>query len=172
MTLEELNQIRKQVDDKINEAYAIQNKAEWQYIEERLPFPFRRYQQVIVKLEVTEETRKFLTDEYKAKPRYQAGTLYQVKGMLIGYHIGKKGDIRPCFWGGKPYYSLNDKIISITPAKKQRTEKCQSCFHCRKGACYVTGDNNPTQQVDENMFVCGYYFPRGESKFKGGTDNE
>ena len=95
MTFEELKQVRKKIDDRINDAYVELNKTEWQYIEERLPFPFRRYQQVIVKLEVTEETRKFLTDEYKAKPRYQAGTLYQVKGMITGYIIGKKGDIRP-----------------------------------------------------------------------------
>lgn len=160
MTFEELKQIRKHIDDRVNDAYEELSKAEWQYVEERLPFPFRRYQQVIVKLKVTEETRKLLTDEYKAKPRYQAGTLYQVKGMITGYHIGKKGDIRPCFWGGKPYYSLNDKIISITPAKKQRPEKCESCYHFRKEACYLSGGDKPTQQVDESMFVCGWYFPR------------
>ena len=57
MTFEELKQLRKKTDDIVNDAYSELHDAEWAYIEERLPFPFRKYQQVIVKLEVSEETR-------------------------------------------------------------------------------------------------------------------
>lgn len=160
MTFEELQQLRQEKEQKVSEAYAELNKAEWQYTEERLPFPFRKYQQVIVKLEVTEETRSRMMPEYAAKPKNRLGRQYQVAGMLTGYAIGKKGELRPCFWGGKPTYSFYDKIISIEAAKKQRTEKCSTCHFYKKGACYMAGGNNPTQQVTEDMFVCGHYYER------------
>ncbi|MBQ8874720.1 MAG: hypothetical protein IJY60_05375 [Bacteroides sp.] len=160
MTFEELKQLRKKTDDIVNDAYSELHDAEWAYIEERLPFPFRKYQQVIVKLEVSEETRANMMPDYAAKPKNRLGRQYQVSGMITGYAIGKKGEIRPTFWGGKPHYSFYDKIISITAAKKQRPEKCTSCYYYKKGACYMTGGIHPTQQVDKDMFVCGHYYER------------
>lgn len=160
MTFEELKELRKKKDDIVSNAYDELNKAEWAYVEERLPFPFRKYQHVIVKLEVTEETRSRMMPEYAAKPKNRLGRQYQVSGMITGYAIGKKGEIRPCFWAGKPTYSFYDKIISIEAAKKQSQEKCTSCYFYKKGACYMAGGNHPTQQVTEDMFICGHYYER------------
>lgn len=159
MTFEELKQLRKKKEDIVDKAYEDLNKAEWAYIEERLPFPFRKYQRVKVTAEVTEKTRKFLIDSYKAKPRYQLGNRYTVTGMLIGYTIGERGDIRPCFWGGKPHYSLYDKIISIETAK-QYSMKCTNCHFYKDGGCYKVDSSKPTLKVDENSFVCGHYYER------------
>lgn len=160
MTFEELKALRQKIKEQASRLYREEDRAECQYIEERLPFPLKMYQRITVDLEVTEKTRSTLLDEYKVKPRYQAGRRYSVTGMIIGWHIAEDGEIRPCFWGGKPYYHRYDKILNIRIAEKQNPEKCTSCWHYRDGGCWITGNSNPDKQVDENSFVCGYYHER------------
>lgn len=127
------------------------------YIKERLPFPFRKYQRIKLVTEVTEESRELMTDEWKAKRKNQVGVRHEYKGMLTGYIIGRHGDIRPCFWGGKPTYPMGDKIISIEVDEVQSPFSCMQCARCRDYHCYMTDSTRPSFPVDENSFVCGYF---------------
>lgn len=157
MTYEELQDAVDKKQQEIDAAYQEKHKLEWQYIQERLPFPFRRYQRIKIVTEVTEESQKCMSPEWKSKRKNQVGARNQYKGMLVGYIIGKHGEIRPCFWGGKPYYPMGDKIISITVDEVQSPFKCMQCDRCRDYHCYMTDSTRPSFPVDENSFVCGNF---------------
>ena len=157
MTYEELQDAVDKKQQEIDAAYQEKHKLEWQYIQERLPFPFRKYQRIKMVTEVTEESRQLMTDEWKAKRKNQVGVRNEYRGMLTGYIIGKHGDIRPCFWGGKPTYPMGDKIISIEVDEVQSPFSCMQCARCRDYHCYMTDSTRPSFPVDENSFVCGYF---------------
>jgi hypothetical protein len=75
------------------------------YIAEHEPFKVHRYQILNVRLRVTEETRKNLTDAGRKMKKNQLGHEYTVTGCFTGWYISKErgGELRPCFFGGITY---------------------------------------------------------------------
>lgn len=160
MTYQELQEKNKALDRQIESICRQQAKNEKRYIEEHEPFPFRRYQRVMVTLRVTEENRKHLTEKEKAKRRYQKGYEYSVVGCLNGYIIDKDGTLRPTFFGGT-YYGRFDEIVSITPTE-QIEGHCSKCRRYKDGLCYRNGGMDLSKKcadhkVEEDDFTCPKY---------------
>lgn len=156
MTFEELTAIRDKAKEVTLKAMKMEDDAEWQYIEERLPFPFKRYEKVIIDLEVTEDTRDKLTSEAKQMNKYRLGRRYKKKGLIIGWYIADDGEIRPSLYGMNSYYSKLDIIHSVKQ-DKQDPERCRDCRRCKNGDCYSTGGDLPVRKNVNDSYICGMF---------------
>lgn len=162
MTFEELTAIRNKAKEIELEALRMEDDAEWKYIEERLPFPFKMYEKIIIDLEVTEETRSRLCKDAQGRKRYALGNRYKKKGLIIGWHIAEDGEIRPSLYGMNSYYSKSDIIHSIKQ-DKQDPERCRDCRRCKDGDCYMTGGDTPSRKDVNDSYICGMFIPKIEN---------
>lgn len=170
MTYEELKKELKDIERqqalcerryaRVREKYKLQNA----------PLQVKKYQRVTVKLRVTEETRKRLTDKEKSRRKNQAGNEYSVTGYFVGWYIHEdgNGELKPCFYGDVSY-SRFDEIISIELAKEQPTGDCSKCRLFKDGYCYMAGGKDmgkryATHKVKDGDIVC----PKYEEILEGG----
>lgn len=159
MTFEELTAIREQAKQMVSEAAKLEDDAECKYIEERLPFPFKWYEKIVIDLEVTEETRSRLYEEARAMKKFALGRRYKKKGLIIGWCIGDDGEIRPSLYGMNSYYSKTDIIHSVKQ-DKQDPERCRDCRRCKNGDCYSAGGDTPTRKDVNDSYICGMFLPK------------
>lgn len=167
MTYEELKQKGKEfnkAEEELNNKYKsdwnklfkVYDKAEQEYINERLPFPFKKRQLVEITLQVTEETRKAIVDEKLLKmKKYQVGYTYKKSGRILNYVVGKHGDLRPHFAGMDGYYSPTDKIIAYDAYEDEY--HCGDCLRYRDGGCWASGYVKPDQPTTEDGCICKWF---------------
>ena len=162
MTYEELKKANKDLDKQADKMYRKQAKNELKYIAEHEPFKVHRYQILNVRLRVTEETRKNLTDAGRKMKKYQLGHEYTVTGCFTGWYISEEhdGELRPCFLGGITY-SRFDEIVSIESAQ-QIEGHCSQCLKYKKGYCYLAGGKDisvkcATHKVKKDDYTCPKY---------------
>jgi hypothetical protein len=167
MTYEELKQKEEQFN---RDAKLLQNvyttswdglyrkyeRAEQEYINERLPFPFKKRQLVEITLQVTEETRETIIDEkLRRKKKYQVGYTYKKIGRILYYIVGKHGELRPQFAGMDSYYSPTDKIIAYDAYEDEY--HCVDCASYRDGGCWASGYIKPDQPTTEDSCICRWF---------------
>lgn len=167
MTYEELKQkedefnnahsiLKKEYDAKLNEICRVFEQVEQEYINERLPFPFKERQLVEITLQVTEETRETIIDEkLRRKKKYQVGYTYKKIGRILYYIVGKHGDLRPIFAGMDSYYSPHDKIIAYDAYEDEY--HCGDCGRYRDGGCWALGYIEPDQPTTEESSICRWF---------------
>lgn len=165
MTYEEL---KKQTNDLLNEqkkAYAKYsnkiNKLNADYIEEHKPLDVKRFQRIVVRLSVTEESRQFMDEKHRAMTKNQVGSEYRLAGVFNWWGIGKDGQVKPSFYG-KPSYSAYDKVVSVELAKEQPEGDCTKCTCYKDGRCYMMGGkdlgvNCSVWKITDDMVVCPRY---------------
>jgi hypothetical protein len=156
MTFEELTAIRNKAKEIELEALRMEDDAERRYIEERLPFPFKWYEKIIIYLEVTEATRNRLHTEARSMKKFALGRRYKKKGLIVGWYIGDDGEIRPSLYGMNSYYSTTDIIHSVKQ-DKQDPERCRDCRRCKNGDCYSAGGDTPTRKDVNDSYICGMF---------------
>ena len=130
------------------------------YVREHLPFPFKKRQRVTVTLRVSEKT--LACTRYRAGCAPVLGETYSKTGILKGYIIGEKGELRPDFLGKNGYYPLTDEVVSIKVADEQYKARCGTCRYYRDGGCYSTGGDKPVFATEQDAYICGYYRDKGE----------
>ena len=162
MTYEELEKMNKDLDKQADKLYRQQTKNELKYIAEHEPFKVHRYQILNVRLRVTEETRKNLTDAGRKMKKNQLGHEYTVTGCFTGWYISKErvGELRPCFFGGITY-SRFDEIVSIESAE-QIEGHCSKCRKYKDGYCYMMGGKDisvkcASHKVKDDDYTCPKY---------------
>lgn len=161
MTYEEYKKKDRELERKLNEVFILKNELLHKYIKEHEPLHLKRYQRISVRLRITEQHRKLMTDKQLNIQKYQLGNEYVVKVFFTGYCIGKKGDIRPCFYGDT-CYSIYDDIVSVELDKVQPQGDCHKCSMYKDRRCYMAGGKDlgteyATHKVKDGDCVCPKY---------------
>ena len=165
MTYEELEKKTKSLEKEQEKVYAKYSKQihklNTDYISEHKPICLKRFQRIMVRLRITEESRKYMDDKHRAMAKNQLGKEYSLSGVFNGWCIGKKGDIRPCFYG-EPSYSAYDEVLSVELAKEQPEGHCSKCRCHKDGLCFMMGGKDISNRlavwkITDDMVTCPKY---------------
>lgn len=140
--------------------YEKKKKNQMAYIKGLLPFEMRMYQRVTIKLMVTEQSRKMMSEYQRRFKKNQVGNVYSVTGSVYNWFVGENGEVWPSFFGGVTYNPY-DKIVDIELAK-QIDGHCSKCKRYKDGLCYMNGGKDlgkecADHKVGERDFTCPKY---------------
>ena len=162
MTYDELKKELKKNDWKEARCRLKSAHAREEYRRQNAPISLRKYERITVRLRVTEETRKRLTDKERTMRKYQLGREYDVTGCFTDWYIHEdgNGELKPCLFGGDSY-SRYDEVVSIERAE-QIEGHCSKCRKYKEGLCYMAGGKDisrkcATHKVREDDFTCPLY---------------
>ena len=155
-----LDEEKKRIEHEIVRVYDKKKNLQLKYIRELLPFEIRKWQRVTIRLMVTAESRKLMTDYQRRLKKNQEGYVYCVTGCVIEWIVGDEGEARPCFYGDV-WYNRYDKILDIELAE-QVDGHCSKCLKYKDGLCYMMGGkdiskNCATHEVGERDMTCPRY---------------
>lgn len=118
MTFNQLRRAEKVCNEKILRLNEDFMKKQEQYIKEHAPLELQKGDWIIIRLEVTKESRNALQPEYQELRRYRLGNQHNVRGQFCRWLISETGELRPDLMG-KTWYPWRERIVSITKCEKQ-----------------------------------------------------
>ena len=174
MTYEELQKANKKLEQQANMCYARQKRNRKLYIKHNAPFTFRKYERITIRLRVTEETRKRLSDKEKKMKKWRLGNEYSVTGAFDCWYIHEDGhgELIPALFRA-PEYSRFDEVLGIESCKEQPQGSCKLCRRHKEGLCYLAGGmefgkSYATEKVEPNQYPCPLYEEKIELWSKDG----
>ena len=145
--------------------YEKKKKNRMAYIKGLLPFEMRMWQRVTIKLMVTEQSRKMMSEYQRRFKKNQVGNVYSVTGSVYNWFVGENGEAKPSFYGGIKYNPY-DKIVDIKLVE-QIDGHCSKCLKYKDGLCYMNGGKDLGKEcahhkVGERDFTCPKYEEKTE----------
>lgn len=125
-----------------------------QYIDEHKPADIKQNQRVIVRLRITEESKRLSTNKHLS-----VGHVYTVKGIFDSWHILGSGEVVPVLWLYGIMHDL-DELVSVEIDKDQPCGKCEKCLCYKEGKCFRNGGKEFPElgeEIKPGTLVCPYY---------------
>ena len=165
MTYEELQAATKEQQSLVFAATLKIDALNKQYIDEHKPADIKPNQRIIVRMRITEESRKLSGNKH-----LPVGHVYIVRGEFYTWRISKRGEVMPVLWMGGDILPDFDELVSVEIDKDQPSGKCEKCLKYKDGKCFRNGGKEYPElgeEIKPGTLVC----PRYEEVITEGLDD-